>query len=237
MKDAFDAYGALARSAYSPVVKAGRRMIQAEAERLIADDVAQKLSLEPEHTLLEIGCGPGAILEPLSERVVHAVGIDHPDMIAIAKERCGTHASFIAGRFPDVTVRETFDLVLAYSVLHYMSDFPATIRFIDAALERLTPRGRLLLGDLPNADKMKRFRATDFGRTFELQWRDRVAPEKVQDPHAIFADVKSIGTFNDAMILELLARYRGRGLHAYVLPQPPDLPTGYTREDVLITLP
>src|SRR3989338_7537950 len=123
MKNPYEAYGVLARTAQSPTVKAGRRNIQAEGEKRVPDDVVAKLGLLPTHTLLEIGCGPGALLCPLSKKVAHATGIDHPDVIAVARAQCNSgNITFIAGQFPAVGIKEKFDRILAYSVLHYMPD-------------------------------------------------------------------------------------------------------------------
>lgn len=238
MKDPFEIYGALTRSVRSATVQAGRRDIQADAEKLIPDDVAEKLGLLPQHSLLDIGCGPGALLCPLALRVGRATGVDHPDVLARARMNCaGTNLTLVPGRFPSVQLEGTFDRILAYSVLHYMPDFSSVERFIDAAIRYLNPGGRLLLGDLPNADKMKRFRASDAGRKFEAAWRERMKEElKAGDPFEVFSGAVMTG-FTDDRIARLLSRYRKEGYDAYLLPQPPELPYGHTREDILIQLP
>ena len=66
---------------------AGRYDIQAEAERAIPPDVAGKLALDPDDTLLELGCGAGNLLLPLSSMVRTATGIDHPEVIASLQQR------------------------------------------------------------------------------------------------------------------------------------------------------
>lgn len=238
MKDPFDVYGLLARSAHSFTTQAGRRNIQADAEKLIPDDVATKLGLLPQHALLEIGCGPGALLRPLASRVAHATGVDHPDVITIARKNCRQgNVSFVAGRFPDMALEGTYDRILAYSVLHYISDIHSIEQFIDAAIARLRSNGRLLLGDLPNVDKRERFRASQAGKEFEREWSERMKSELVSgDPFEIFADSRMTG-FTDERIMQLLCRYRMAGYDAYLLPQPPELPYGHTREDMLIQLP
>jgi|SRR3989338_1215456 len=239
MKDPYEAYGSLACTAESATVKAGRRNIQADDEKRVPADVAEKLGLLPAHTLLEIGCGPGAILCPLSKKVAHATGIDHPDVIAVARAQCkSVNVTFIAGQFPAVGIKEKFDRVLAYSVLHYMPDMSAVEKFIDAATALLKPCGKLLLGDLPNADNTRRFRESEMGKAFEVAWRARMAGElKGGDPFEIFADANMLRTFDDEKIVHLVARYRKAGFNVYILPQSPDLPAGYTREDMLISLP
>jgi hypothetical protein len=46
-----------------------------------------------------------------------------------------------------------------------------------------------------------------------------------------------IGAFDDKTVLELAGRFRSEGFHAYMLPQPADLPFGRTREDMLVIRP
>jgi len=50
----------------------------------------------------------------------------------------------------------------------------------------------------------------------------------------VLEGVGSVGALGDSEILEILARYRDRGFHVYLLPPPPDLPFGRMREDILI---
>lgn len=238
MKDPFEAYGTLARSGFSPTIQAGRRDMQADAERLMSNDVAVKLGLLPQHSLLEIGCGPGALLCPLALRVARVTGIDHPDVIAVARKNCAhKNILFVSGQFPNVALNDTYDRILAYSVLHYMPDVASIERFIDVAITYLKPNGRLLLGDLPNVDKRMRFRASEVGKKFESEWQGRMKGELANgDPLEVFSDSLMTG-FTDERITQLLSRYRGKGYDVYVLPQPPELPYGHTREDILIQLP
>ena len=54
---------------------------------------------------------------------------------------------------------------------------------------------------------------------------------------AFFKDIECVASFGDDEILDFAKRYRSRGFHAYILPQPPGLPFGHTREDLLIVRP
>ena len=229
----FDAYGDLARAESPLTVQSGRYPAQAEAERLILADIEPKLVLEPHHSLLEIGCGPGNLLIPLSFRVARAHGIDHPDVVARAQARFkDPRVQFQGAFFPEVAVAGPFDRVLAYSVIHCLPDWPTLLRFMDAAVDLLGSPGRLLIGDIANSDRKQRFLQSEAGKTLDEAWKRGMAG--VQNPFAAFGDAGSIGSLDDKLIISLLERYRGRGFHAYVLPQRPDLPFGHTREDILI---
>lgn len=235
MKTAIDTYGQLAREGAPAIVQAGRHTMQVEAERLVVPDVMAKLAPQPTNTLLEIGCGPGNLLIPLSFLVAHAVGVDHPDIVARARVRfADSRVQFVGGAFP-VKFDTTFDRVLVYSVLQTLPDWESVLRFTDAAIELLAPNGRLMFGDIPNVDRRTRFLKSAAGQKFQAEWDSRRSVES--DPFSEFDKVRQIGSFTDDMILSLVSRYRARGLNAHVLPQPPELPWGHTREDLLIVRP
>jgi 2-polyprenyl-3-methyl-5-hydroxy-6-metoxy-1,4-benzoquinol methylase len=188
--------------------------------------------------LLEIGCGPGNLLIPLAALVAQAEGIDHPDVVARARQRCrDERIRFHAGFFPDVRIEGRFNRVLAYGVIHILPDWPTLERFVDAAAQLVAPGGRLLLGDIPNADRKRRFLASDAGQRFDAEWKRSMAAagtQAAQDPFAAFAGAPAVQTLDDRLVVGLLDRYQARGFRAEVLPQRPDLPFGNTREDILL---
>ena len=187
--------------------------------------------------MLEIGCGPGNLLIPLAARVAQAEGIDHPDVIARARERCrDERIRFHAGFFPEVRVEGRFDRVLIYGVIHILPDWPTLQRFLDVAAQLVAPGGRLLIGDIPNADRKRRFLDSDAGRRFDAEWKRSMAAVNTEapDPFAAFAGAPAVHTLDDQSVLELLERFRAQGFRAQVLSQRPELPFGHTREDILL---
>lgn len=236
---ALDAYGSLATMDVSPTVQAGRYGFQAEAERRILGDVLPKLRPEPHHRLLDIGCGAGALLVPLSYQVAEAVGIDHPDTIASLERRhVLDNVTLIGGGFPDTAPEGDFDRIIAYSVLHYMADMDAAKAFILAAAALLRPGGRLVIGDLPNRDRGARWRANPAAAAAEREWANlkesAAGDETTNRAMAQLARTSQLGNFSDAMIAELIQAARAAGYEAYWLPQAPDLPFGRTREDLVV---
>lgn len=240
-KKTFQQYGELADTDYSPSVKSGRYWIQAGNEPRLILDILSKLALQPTDRLLEIGCGAGNLLIPLSFMVAHATGIDHPKVIENLEKR-----------FPDSGVRlvgsdfldygpepdERYEKVLINSVLGVLSDEDEALRFIEKAAGLLVPGGRILIGDIANVDKKGRFIGTKFGKAFEREWKGRVdASDGVVEENeaaAFFRNDDRMLVQTDEFVLGLVRRFRRPGWEAYCLPQPADLPFGYTREDVLI---
>jgi 2-polyprenyl-3-methyl-5-hydroxy-6-metoxy-1,4-benzoquinol methylase len=237
----YEAYGELARVEHLATTQAGRYAGQAIAERLILADIEPKLSLEPHHSLLEIGCGPGNLLIPLSFRVARAHGIDHPDVIARARARFNDpRVTFQGGFFPDVQLSGPFDRVLIYAVISSLPDWDTLLGMLDAAVRPLPGGGRLLLGDIPNADRKKRFLESPAGKQFNEQWKrgmEEARRSGIDDPLKVFEGKACIGTLDDQSVLQLMERFRKQGLRTYLLPQNPSLPFGHTREDMLIERP
>jgi ubiquinone/menaquinone biosynthesis C-methylase UbiE len=105
-------------------------------------------------SLLDIGTGTGRMLELLSPRIRHGVGIDvSPEMLAIARDRLersgARHCQVRLGDlfrlpFPDGSSENGFDAALFHQVLHYLDDPQAAI--VEAA-RVLRPGGRVIVVD------------------------------------------------------------------------------------------
>lgn len=208
--------------------------------RRIVFNVAEKLGIAPDNRLLDIGCGPGNLLIPLSFMVSESVGIDHPDVIAKNKIRFSSgNLRWVDGPFKYSAEHGSFDCILMYSVLQFLPNLEDAREFLDSAVRMLKPGGRCLVGDLSNSDKKKRFQNSPAGIAFEREWQEIVSAnpgDRTQISDA-FKDIGSIGNFSDGDIVEFATRYRRQGYQTYILPQPIDLPFGRTREDMLIVRP
>ena len=226
-RKSFEAYGALAKSALSPTQQAGRYSNQTKAEGLIAPDVADKLQLGKSDVLVDIGCGPGKITLQLAPLVLHVKAIDHPEIV---KRLHAPNLATIGGNFLDLEMTGTATKVLIYSVMHYLSSADEALAFIAKAAALLEPQGRLLVGDLPNVDRKRRFMASEAGKAFDAEWRKNPgeAP-RIEDSESY--------AITDMLLLDWLKDFRARGFDAWVLPQNPELPFGHTREDLLIVRP
>ena len=142
----------------------------------------------------------------------------------------------IDGAFPDcadriAAVSTGYDAIIIYSVLQYVFVEGNFWRFVDAAAGLLNEGGRLLLGDLPNASKRRRFLASNAGRAYHKQHFD---PDT--EPAVAFNRL-DIDEMDDGVIFGLLQRLRAGGYDAYVVPQPPALSMANRREDILICRP
>lgn len=233
----FENYGKTAQREDDPTVLAGRYAIQRRAERLIVMDVARKLDIQPDDRLLEIGCGPGNILIPLSFMVASSVGMDHPAVCRRLRTRFrDDQIRTIGCNFLDYTTAadDAFDKVLIYSVISTLSDQAEAMVFLDKAVTLVAPGGRLLLGDIANADRKRRFLNTEMGHRFEVAWREEMPARVDHDESSDCPPVERTFQPTDRFIRYVLEHYRARGFEVHALSQPSELPFGHTREDILI---
>lgn len=238
----FENYGKAARHNLDLTLVSGRYKLQKLAERRIVPDVTSKLALASEDRLLEIGCGPGNLLIPLSFMVTEATGIDHPDVCARLKQRFNDERVKTVGiNFLDYEgPARGFDKILIYSVLNTLADQEEAFFFLDKAVSLLAPGGRLLIGDIANIDCKKRFLSSQAGQEFQKAWEASMAKAAKEgdagDAYEAEPDHKVFQP-DDAFVVSVLSRYRGAGMHSHLLSQPADLPFGMTREDILIVAP
>jgi len=238
-KISFENFGKRAEKMDNYLEISGRYTIHQEAESYIVPDINKKLDLKPFDTVLDIGCGAGNLLIPLSFSVKEITGIDHPSILKKLKSRFTdlTNISLIPGNFLDVSVQETFDKIICYSVLHYLSDKREVFLFIDKALELISSGGKVLFGDLQNISKKERFLRSDFGINFVLEWNEIVNKASKDSQSIDFEEDQSLVEIDDDLVLEILKKVRMKGYNSYLLAQPLNLPLCHTREDILIVKP
>lgn len=240
---AFENFGLAAERVDNDTVVASRYLHQAEEEKNIVPDIVRKLEIRPSDQCLEIGCGTGNILVPLSSRVRSIAGIDHAKCLETLGRRVAgkNNIELIPGNFLDIKIEKGFDKIIVYSVLQYLKDENETFSFINKAILLLNPGGRLLLGDIPNVSKEKRFIGTKKGSAYQVEWERKRAESRKT------AMIESIGdvlvgavkdteyvVLDDDWVLAVLAQARKKDLDSYVFPQPENLPFGYFREDIII---
>ena len=102
---------------------------------------ASKEFLEKDNYLLDFGCGSGAITNKLAKvaKAIDAIDIS-AGMLEFAKRQAEENSigninyiqtSIFDERFKD----ETFDVILAFNVLHYIEDMPSLIERINGLLK------------------------------------------------------------------------------------------------------
>jgi protein-L-isoaspartate O-methyltransferase len=105
-KKEFNNYGSRALTkGLSQTEIAGRYLSQTISEKRIIADVIEKLNIQPEDRFLDVGCGPGLNLVPVSYMCSSSYGIDHPEVIRYLSKRIGSNEiNLIGGDFLEISL-------------------------------------------------------------------------------------------------------------------------------------
>lgn len=103
--------------------------------------------LSDKDTALEIGCGTGSTAVLLAGSVKHLIANDlSPNMLSIAETKANdqklTNLSFLQGDvFNDALKPGSFDVILAFNLLHLVEDLPSVMQRLHTLL---APGGRFI---------------------------------------------------------------------------------------------
>jgi hypothetical protein len=210
-------------------------------ERSIFEDILAKLgNLKlTNKTVVDIGPGcselPRMLIESCRTLGHKLVLIDSPEMLNLLPDE--PFVEKVAARFPQEcpAFLEAYagrvDVVLTYSVFHYVFADANVFDFLDRSMALLARGGELLIGDIPNVSKRKRFFASETGIAFHRNFMG------TNDNPEVAFNVMEPGEIDDAVITGLMLRARAAGFDAYALPQGEDLPMANRREDLFVKRP
>jgi SAM-dependent methyltransferase len=143
----------------------------------------------PGESVLDIGCGPGDMLDYLPG--VRYVGIDlSSEYVAAARGRYGTRGEFRCEDVGELVVHEpaSFDLVMANGLLHHLDDIRAS-QLMHVARQALRPGGRLVTFDGCWTHCQSRFARFFLRRDRGRFVRDQAGYEKIAQES--FPDIRS----------------------------------------------
>ena len=107
-----------------------------------------RLPLRPTDSLLDIGCGNGALLEPLARTFPHAklAGMDPvANMLALARRKLPSRASLCGGWAEQLPYKDaSFDVVVSCNMFHYVRE-PRTA--LEEMMRVLRPGGWIVITD------------------------------------------------------------------------------------------
>lgn len=209
-------------------------------EDLIWQDIKQKLTnlALPYQLIVDIGPGcsavPRYLLSQAESTDSRVVLCDSKEMLTQLAD--GPKIEKIEGPFPMCWDKFSHhigrvNVLIVYSVFHYVFEDGNVWQFLDRCLELLAIGGQLLIGDLPNYSKRARFFSSSTGIEFhQSHYAESQAP--VSEINKLITN-----KLDDSVIIAMIMRARNQGFDAYVLPQAPELPMANRREDLLIVRP
>ena len=138
--------------------------------------------------MVDIGCGPGDILDELPPLTY--IGLDiSPEYIAAARQRYGARGTFVVGEAPRLLqVPEAFgaDLVACAGVLHHVSD-AQMLELLDVSYQLLAAGGRFVAWEptyLLHQSRVSRWLlGKDRGMAVrtEQRWKELMAQSRFED--------------------------------------------------------
>ncbi|NBW35233.1 MAG: class I SAM-dependent methyltransferase [Cytophagia bacterium] len=196
-------------------------------------DIKQKTDWNNSNNIIDIGCGCGELAEIIiNDSRVQKKRLTMVDSNQVL-DQLPNHELLnkVDGQFPSnfykVKTSGLADIIICYSVFHYIFIESNPIQFIDKILELLKPGGRFLLGDIPNVSKRNRFLSTPAGEEFHQKLK------KTKDKPNVVPFSFEEEKIDDGYLIGLIARYRNFGYEVYLLPQSTKLPLANSREDLL----
>ena len=236
----FNTYGRMAEADVDDIIQNGRYYAQQEAEQYIPADVMKKLDLQASDSFVDIGCGMGINLREALKRTKDCSACDHSNIVGkLQKNSEFKDVKFYDGSFLDIDFGRQFSKVLIYCVAPALPDEETLLNFCEKGVSIMQKDGLMLLGDLSNIDKKKRFLDSERGKRFQEEWENNQKKTDADNPTASYiepGDEKAV-TINDDTVFKILQTYRSKGFHTYLLDQPQNLPFGNTREDIVIVGP
>ncbi|MFT3894335.1 MAG: class I SAM-dependent methyltransferase [Anaerolineales bacterium] len=134
--------------------------------RTLRSQTIDQALLKPGDSVLDVGCGTGAVAIPAKLRVGKngkAAGIDPaPEMIAVAREkarRAGLEIDFRVGVIESLPFADnTFDAVTSSLMMHHLTD-DLRVRGLAEIWRTLKPGGRIVIADMrrPEGSAFKKF--------------------------------------------------------------------------------
>ena len=231
-------YADIALSTISQSAKAGRNGLASDGavEKMILEDIWNKISQKDNQDILDLGSGCGPLANLIMERCIsssHSLTMmDQGPVIAeiVKFNQYSSQVNLVRGIFPYESILlggQKFDSIILYGVIHYATD---PTNFVYSLIEFLKPGGHLLIADIPNSDKKRRFLSTDHGMQIDKEYRSAFKPNNV------ITGIESTPPIelNDGFVTTLLGLIRAKDCESFLLPQPIGLPFCFTRDDVLV---
>ncbi|MGB7757383.1 MAG: methyltransferase domain-containing protein [Salinisphaera sp.] len=110
----------------------------------LAADLVEWLAPTAGETILDLGCGDGALTERIAQAGAEVIGADGSSAMVAAAQARGLNAVVADGQRLDAVseLDRTFDAVFSNAALHWMRDDPQAV--IEAVFARLKPGGRFV---------------------------------------------------------------------------------------------
>lgn len=210
-------------------------------ENHIFTDILSKLTIlqEKNKTVLDIGPGcsrlPNYLIELCQANNHQLILIDSKEMLDLLPNApfITKIPAFYPAQCKDFIseYKQKIDVILSYSILHYIFNEANIFEFLDNSLNLLSNNGQFLIGDIPNVSMRKRFLNSPEGISHHQKFYEKDGMPQID--HFVVEH----NTIDDSVLLGMMMRTRQAGFDCYLVPQSKNLPMSNRREDMLIFKP
>jgi len=188
--------------------------------------------------ILDIGSGCSDVskeIRDICNKQEHKVYLaDSKEMLDLVEDQ--DFITKIPGFFPKtfdeiMNVSSGIDIIICYSVFHYIFVDSNVWHFLDCLMKCLNDGGQAILGDIPNVSKRKRFFASNDGIKFHQDFM-----KTTQKPKVEFNCIEE-GKIDDSLLHSVVMKCQLSGYDAYIVPQDKNLPFSNRRDDIIIRKP
>ena len=139
----------------------GRRQSDKQELAKIATYIKEKLELSREERLLDLCCGNGMLSKELSPYVKELMGIDFSEpQIEIARQQfIAPNILFLRGDATQLSLvtEKPFDKINLYFSFQYFDTYKLGELVVKEMAERLNAGGKILIGDVPDKERLTVF--------------------------------------------------------------------------------
>lgn len=128
--------------------------------------IINKLDLSLNDVFLDVGCGAGAMLYPISNICKNVAGIDYAySLIEVAKKYI-PQGNLHCGEASELPFDDNFfDKTLSFSVFQYFPSLIYAKTVIEELIRCTKEEGRILIGDVPDISKKSSYEKNKSGKT------------------------------------------------------------------------
>jgi len=132
----------------------GTGILTPESLEIVVNKIKDRMLLDSSDDFLEVGCGAGMLLMPLSRFVKTASGVDYSSsLIRKLESNWGKGTLQVAEARSLPFEKDSFDKVLAHSIFQYLPSYGCALESIQEMMRVCRKPGIIYIGDIPDMDK------------------------------------------------------------------------------------
>lgn len=144
------------------ILTSGRYLLNSfNYKKKLAKDILQKLELNAEDLVLDLGCNVGIYHPYLHRHIRYMLGVDASPAIilkAVNKHQFNNVEYLIFDITKDwPALTQKFSKVLLYSVIHFLNNIDDVEMLINKIQANMPPHGKIMLGEVRTKEKYDRF--------------------------------------------------------------------------------